>query len=239
MSALPGAEALFPVLEATWPAAATSRAGPWVLRDGQGGGKRVSAATTADQHADLAVMEAAQAALGQPALVMVRQGQDVLDARLAEAGYDAVDETLLYAAPTALLAKEPPRVTVFTTDWPPLEILREVWAEGGIGPARLAVMERAQGPKTVLMGRVNDRPGAAAFLAIHDGIAMIHAVEVKAERRRAGLARHMMGAAAIWAQDHGAATLALAVTRRNAPANALYSSLNMTVMGHYLYRLKA
>jgi N-acetylglutamate synthase len=33
------------VLEATWPPAARHRAGPWVLRDGAGGGKRVSAAT--------------------------------------------------------------------------------------------------------------------------------------------------------------------------------------------------
>ena len=32
-------------MDATWPAAAMHRAGPWMLRNGAGGGKRVSAAT--------------------------------------------------------------------------------------------------------------------------------------------------------------------------------------------------
>lgn len=235
---LPSTEALFDALDATWPAAATRTVGPWLVRDGQGGGKRVSCASTTDQDADLAPMEAAQAALGQPPLVMVRGDQNRLRSRLENAGYSLKDPTQLYAAPAADLVAEPPRVTVFTTDWPPLAILREVWAEGGIGPARLKVMDRAKGPKTVLMGRVNDRPGAAAYLAIHDNIAMIHALEVLKTRRRAGLARHMMGVAAKWAQDHGAHTLALAVTQANGPANALYSSLNMRVMGKYTYWLK-
>lgn len=235
---LPSAKALFAALDATWPPAATHAAGPWRVREGQGGGKRVSCATTPDEQADLAPMERAQAALGQPALVMARGDQTGLAARLEAAGYAPVDPTLIYAAPAADLVAEPPPVTVFTTDWPPLAILREVWAEGGIGPARLAVMARAQGPKTLLMGRVQDRPGAAAYLAIHDNIAMIHALEVRVARRRAGLARHMMGVAAKWALDHGASTLALAVTERNAPANALYSSLNMPVMGKYTYWLK-
>ena len=32
-------------LDATWPAAARQTMGPWIIRDGQGGGKRVPAAT--------------------------------------------------------------------------------------------------------------------------------------------------------------------------------------------------
>ena len=52
------------------------------------------------------------------------------------------------------------------------------------------------------------------------------------------VARNMMRAAAIWAQNHGATTLALAVTRSNVSANALYSSLGMTVVGYYHYRIK-
>jgi N-acetylglutamate synthase len=36
-------------MEATWPPAATTRLGPWLLRDGKGGGKRVSAATLAGE----------------------------------------------------------------------------------------------------------------------------------------------------------------------------------------------
>lgn len=33
------------LMEGTWPAAARLRTGPWVVRDGQGGGSRVSSAT--------------------------------------------------------------------------------------------------------------------------------------------------------------------------------------------------
>ena len=39
-------EHLFATMEATWPAASRRETGIWTLRDGQGGGKRVSAATT-------------------------------------------------------------------------------------------------------------------------------------------------------------------------------------------------
>ena len=39
------AQQLYDICDGTWPAAAIKRLGPWTLRDGQGGGKRVSAAT--------------------------------------------------------------------------------------------------------------------------------------------------------------------------------------------------
>jgi hypothetical protein len=48
----------------------------------------------------------------------------------------------------------------------------------------------------------------------------------------------MMRAAAVWAQDHGAQTLACAVTSANTGARALYASLNMQNVGYYHYRAK-
>jgi GNAT superfamily N-acetyltransferase len=47
-----------------------------------------------------------------------------------------------------------------------------------------------------------------------------------------------MRAAARWAARQGAAELALLVTRKNVPANALYTSLGMSVVGSYHYRIK-
>ncbi|TMV56955.1 GNAT family N-acetyltransferase, partial [Thioclava sp. BHET1] len=41
----PDGEAIFAALDASWPAAALHHAGPWLIREGRGGGKRVSAAT--------------------------------------------------------------------------------------------------------------------------------------------------------------------------------------------------
>ena len=94
---LPDAARLMRVVEATWPAAATRACGPFTLRDGQGGGSRVSAATlfgtaTRDQIAEAA---AAMRTMGQPALFQVRAGQEGFDAELAALGYAAKDATVL------------------------------------------------------------------------------------------------------------------------------------------------
>ena len=56
---------------------------------------------------------------------------------------------------------------------------------------------------------------------------MLHALEVAPFARRQGLGRGMTRAVAAWALAAGAATLALAVTRANAPARALYDRLGM------------
>ncbi len=230
---------LYAVVEATWPPARVSDAGPWRLRDGAGGGKRVSAATTTEPVSadDLAAMEAGLAACGEPPLVMVRAGEDALDGLLDAAGYRVVDPTVIYLAPTASLTGPIPRVSAFP-HWPPLAIARDIWEEGGIGPARVAVMERAADPKCAILARNSDAPSGAAYAAIHRGTAMLHALEVSPRFRRQGAARNMLRAAANWAQDHDAAWFSLAVTERNAAARALYASLGMQVVGQYHYRAK-
>ena len=230
---------LIAAVAGTWPPARTFREGPWLLRDGQGGGQRVSAATAEGPVGpeDLAAMEAAQAALGQPALVMVRPGEEALDALLAAGGYRVHDPVIGYAAPAEALALPLPPATAIP-HWPPLAMTCDLWAEGGIGPGRVSVMHRAAGPKTAIIARLGDVPAGAAFVAIHGGIAMLHAIEVLLRHRRHGAARRMVAAAAAWAAERGAATLALVVTEANAPARALYSSLGMAPVGHYHYRLK-
>ena len=230
--------AILSLLDATWPAAALSRAGAFTIREGQGGGSRVSAATVEGPFGpeDISAAEAAQDALGQTNLFMVLGGQQALDDALAARGYRVKDPVVIYAAPTALLAApEPGPLTAFTV-WPPFEIMRVVWAEGGIGPARLAVMDRVAGPKTAIMGRVPDRMSGVAFVAVVENRAMLHALHVSPAMRRQGSAVNMMRKAAIWAQDHGATELFLAVTRANEAANALYASLGMRIVENYHYR---
>lgn len=230
---------LLDVVEATWPAAALHRAGPWLVREGQGGGKRVSAATAEGPvtAADIGQMEAAQAALGQTPLVMIREGEMALDALLAAQGYRIIDPVVVYVAPVAALTGDLPALAAFTI-WPPLAIQREIWAEGHIGPGRLAVMDRVAGPKTTLFARVSDKPAGAGFVAIHGDTAMVHAVEVTPALRRQGAGLYMLRAAANWAQAEGATTISLVVTEANAGARALYASLGMVVVEHYHYRMK-
>jgi len=237
---IPPLHALYAVTEATWPPAATQTLGPVTIRDGAGGGKRVSAATVsgAVTEADLDRAEAAMRALGQAPLFQLRAGDGALDAMLAARGYRTVDPVNLHVAPVdAFTGERLPRVTTFTV-WEPLEIMRDIWAEGGIGPARVAVMERVGGPKTGLFGRLKDQPAAAGFVAVHDGIAMVHALEVRPRHRRAGMGRLMMLQAAQWAAERDAQYLAVICTQANDAANGLYSAMGFSCAGAYHYRRK-
>ncbi|WP_298675486.1 GNAT family N-acetyltransferase [uncultured Lentibacter sp.] len=237
---LPDIHTLYEVLDNTWPALRSFETGPWRIREGAGGGQRVSA-TTARQPARadaLALAEAAMEALGQPKLFMIREGDEALDALLAAAGYVVHDPVTAYVAPVSLFeGKHPPRVCALLA-WEPLAIMRDIWAKGGIDAGRIAVMHRAKGPKTGLIGRLNDHPAAAAFCAIHKGVAMVHALEVLPHQRQQNMGKYAMYELAHWAARNGASHISLVVTQANAAGNALYTSLGMTSVGQYHYRLK-
>lgn len=236
---LPSVQDIYEVLEATWPAARRVTDGPWVIREGCGGGKRVSAATTDETITpeDLRTMETAMERLSQPPLVMVRDGKEKLDTILADAEYKREDPTYFYAAPVKEIAGPLPDLSAIP-HWPWLAITAEIWDKGGIGPQRRAIMERVNGPKTLFLARSSDTPAGAAFVAAHKKTAMIHAIEIAPKYRRQGAARNIMRAAANWAQNMGATTLALAVTEQNTAARALYTSLGLCVVGKYHYRAK-
>ena len=228
-------ETLAEVMEATWPPARAWRRGPFTLRDGAGGGQRVSAASVTGGFAE-AELQAAIAAMAEP-LFLIRPGDEALDAALEARGFHVHDPVVAYAASVAGLTGDLPYLTTFP-HWPPLEAARAVWAAGGIGPARVQVMERARGPKTAILARCGDRPSGAVFVACHGPHAMLHALEVRPDQKRQGAGRHLLRAAANWAADQGADTLSLVVTARNAAARALYRSAGMQEVGQYHYRKK-
>jgi GNAT superfamily N-acetyltransferase len=223
------------VMEATWPPASRRTLGPFTLRDGAGGGKRVSAASLDGPFTE-PDLDTLEAAMVEP-LMLVRAGEDALDAALAARGWRIVDPVVAYAAPVAQMTADLPGLTAFA-HWPPLEIARSIWAEGGIGPARIAVMDRVTGPKAALLGRIDDRSAGVAFVACHGTEAMVHALDVRDGHRRQGLGRNLLHAAANWAAKQAATRLSLVVTRQNAAARALYARLGMEVVGEYHYRMK-
>jgi GNAT superfamily N-acetyltransferase len=238
----PSANTLYETCEATWPPASTKPDGAWTIREGQGGGKRVSAATAnwPVTEADLPAAEAAMRALGQVPLFQVREGEGELDDLLARHGYEIIDPVNLWVIPVAELTRTGPRPKVGTTfaTWPLLAIMPEIWEDGGIGPGRLAVMERVLTPKAGFINRQGDNPAGVAFTAIHDDIAMLHALHVLPAQRRKGAARALIIEAAFWAQAQGATWFSLIVTRGNHAANPLYAALGMSLVGHYHYRHK-
>lgn len=235
---LPDDSALYDVVDATWPAASTRAMGPWLIREGLNGGQRVSATiatqpVTAD---DLPQAEKAMQDLSQPRLFQIRKGDAALDDLLAAKGYQIVDPVNLWVASVEDLATVfPPPVTAFHV-WEPLAIQIDMWAAGGIGPGRIAVMNRAPMPKAALLGRLNDSPAGTAFVGIHKDTAMLHAIYVLPHQRKQGMARWFMRLAAFWARDNGARFVSVVCTQDNTAANGLYSDLGMTLVGQYHYR---
>ncbi|RMH46254.1 MAG: GNAT family N-acetyltransferase [Alphaproteobacteria bacterium] len=239
MTAAPAPGALLAAMEATWAPAARIALGPWTLRRGEGGGKRVSAATAQDAAAAAARIDeaaAAMRAMGQRPLFMLLPGQEALDAALAAQGYRIVDPVLVYHAPAEALAGLDPRGFHAIRCAAPLAIMRELWAAGGIGPGRLGVMARSGAARCFLLGRHRDRPAACGFVAAAGDVAMLHALHVAPDSRRAGMGRALTGAAAAWALEQGAPHLGLAVTEANLPARRLYEGLGMAARARYHYR---
>lgn len=227
----------YAAIDGTWPAAGFHSVGPWLVREGQGGGKRVSATTAVAEvkAQDIATAEDAMRRLGQRPLFMIRDCDGALDEALAVRHYRVVDPVNLYVAPVSSLTDMPiPRVTAFAI-WEPLAIMAEIWAKGGIGRDRLNVMDRTK-TKTGILARWNEKPAGTAFAAIHDDIAMVHAVEVLPHQRKQGVAGWIMRRAAFWAQENGAETLAVLCTQENVAANRLYQQLGFRKLCGYHYR---
>lgn len=245
-------------LESSWPCARRFDVGPFTLRDGQGGGKRVSAAslTNADfSHADIIAAEVAMRALGQlplfiiwpdtPAQASFDRGFDTgFDRGLAARGYRLIDPCVGYIAPiagiltqtAAVLDSYAPSYTQSYAHWPPLAVCNDLWQAAGVGPARRAVMGRALGPKTAVMTRQGDDITGVCFAALVGDTAMLHGIEVAPSHRRQGFAQKLLHCAAMWAQGQGAVNIGLVVTQVNTPARALYEKLGMQVWGAYHYR---
>lgn len=235
----PSPDRLFEAMDVTWPAARYFGTDPWLLREGRGGGKRVSAATAVGPVApdDIRVAEDAIHRLQQDPLFLIRPSDRELDRALASRGYGIVDPVEILALPVNALTDIPiPRVTTFTI-WEPLAIMAEIWAKGGIGPARLEVMGRAK-VKTAILARWNEKPAGVGFVAADREIAMVHAVEVLRNQRRQGVGRWIMRQAAFWARAQGAETLAVICTRANTPGLSLYSALGFETLGQYHYRAR-
>ncbi|WP_406735619.1 GNAT family N-acetyltransferase [Thioclava sp. GXIMD4215] len=228
---------LYDLVDATWPAASYRDVGGFTLREGRGAGNRVGSAslTLPLDEADIDAAIAGHHALSQPAIFQVRDGQEPLDAALAARGMEAYDEVVILGARLEDLPQEATDLTAFA-HWPPLAIMRELFAQDGIDAARQAVMARAKGPSCVVLGRACDRPAGAAFVACAQTEAMLHALVVSPAFRRQGVARNIMAEAAFWAAQNGAERLSLVVRTENSAALALYNRLGMQPLCRYHYR---
>lgn len=228
------------LLDATWPATERVEVGPFTLRRGEGGGKRVSAATAwgAVTEADIAAAEQAMDDRGQQAMFAVRAEQTALDRMLVERAYLTLDPTRLYEVPIHDLASlDTPADTAFPV-WPPLQAQKDIWAAGGVGPARLAVMDRVAGTKTTILGRSREDAAGTAFVAVHEGVAVVHALEVLSHLRRRGVARNMVVHSARWGRENGAERLVALCTKANTGAAEFFEQLGFAGEDAFHYRIR-
>lgn len=231
----PDTKRIMQVVDKTWTAAEFIPCGPFTLRRGNNGGKRVSSASVegAFSGEDIRAVTAEMARIGQPELFQISDTDAALDDILAGLGYGVIDRVTLFAVPvdliadmgSAMLAPEP--TSEMTT----------LWAEGGIGEGRLDVMRRVTAPKTCLMEMLNGQPAAAAFVGCDGDTAMFHALEVRTSARRKGLGQRLIRAMAAWTKSQGATTLTLVVLSENQAACGLYRSLGFAEVGNYHYRI--
>lgn len=224
------------VWQATWPAAEYAQVGGLRVARGLGGGGRVSAARVTGpwDDADIAGAEAQHADWDQPALFAVEDSDSALADALSALGYVSTKPTLILDIATDQLNQPIPPITALEI-WPPMAIVRDIWSEQEIGPARQAVMDRVTSRKTAILGRVEDRAAGAGFVAVHDGIGTLHALAVLPQWRRKGLARLMVRRAGQFSAQHGADRLALAVTEGNVGARAAYDEMGFGQIGRYSY----
>lgn len=229
--------ALASAFEATWPAVEYADAGGFRVGCGLGGGGRVSSAVALGPwtEADIGAAVAIHEGWGQRPLFRVMDGDALLMAALDARAFAREVPAAIMAAPVEALTDRPlPPLAAFDI-WPPLAVQHEIWNEGGIGPARQAVMMRVQGAKTALLGRTSDRPAGAGFVAAHGPVAMIHMLHIAPALRRHGVAGHLIRAAGFWAAGQGAGRLALSVRRDNAAMLALCRRMGLRELGGYGY----
>ncbi|MEM7296124.1 MAG: GNAT family N-acetyltransferase [Pseudomonadota bacterium] len=234
----PGPGEIFAALEASWPPQERVSCGPFVLRRDESTSQRTLAATQSAEHftdSDIDTAETQMRAWGQTPLFQIRPEHGTLDTALAARGYQKADPSLLYLEVTSKLVGDLPSARAWPV-WPPLACQREIWAQGGLDPGRIAVMERAAEPRVSILGRTGDSPAGATFLGALGSIAMLHAVEVDASMRRRGVARQMMVAAANWCAENGIDWLSLIVTEANRAAIAFYERAGFVRVGSYHYR---
>ncbi|WP_333832134.1 GNAT family N-acetyltransferase [Rubrimonas sp.] len=232
-------------LDASWPGAEAVRLGGWTLRRGLDGGRRASSVWPAsppdrDLAEAIAEVERVTAEWGQPALFQLGPPDMGLDATLAERGYAKATPCLLMTADAASVAANGTGGRMVIRVRAPLALLDAFWSAGGIVPARRAVMARvACARETLILRSDDDRVAAACFVAAPGAVAVMSALLVAPSHRRNRLGAHAVAAAAEWAAEAGAQTLALSVEAENAAAVALYRRLGFVEASRYWYRQAA
>ncbi len=232
---LPGGARILAAVRATWPPSRLDPSGPFDLpAEREGTGRATAARLRSGAVATGRDVAAVEAARPGTAFCALADEEAPLEAVLAARGYVAGAPADLMAGPVEGLAGALPPVSGFA-HWPPLAMCGAIWDAHGHTDHRRAPARRALEPRAAILLRFEDRAAGALFVAVHDGLAVLHMVVTLARFRRRGVGMLGMRHAAAWAADHGAGALALPVEANNVAAVALYRRAGLVRRGGYRY----
>lgn len=245
---VPDHATLIQALRATWPPERVVRGDGWALGVSTGGqaeaGSRVNCLTPDDPDAALsdtardAAVAAAQAEGLSPLWAAPMESRSALASQLVAEAWAPWDPTAFWVAPAVPVdltdAAKGVRVMALRA---PVAAAAALWAEGGVGPQRRAIMDRVRGRKLTLLARDGADPAGLAFAALCETtrIGFVHAVHVASTHRRRGVGRALMRAAQVFLRGSGAGWTAVAVRVGNAEAEAIYAASGFERQGAYAY----
>lgn len=215
---------------ADWPALETVERGGWRLGWGDGVTKRANCALVLEPDADVGEVTRFYRGHGLAPCVQVWPGEEEVDARLAEAGYRAVEPTLVLDRGLGERPEGPGTTEIGagpTAQWSALT--------SGAGH-QIRGVERILGQVDAGYGIAPGGQGRGCVV-VDGGSAAICSMVTAPRSRGRGVGRGVLADLLAWAHDKGARRAYLCVVEENAPALGLYEGFGFARVSRYHNRV--
>jgi len=232
---------------ASWPALETIVDGSWRIRVATGQTGRANSVTFLDRddggnaERRIAAAEAVYRAHGLPPMFRITPltPKTVLQA-CDRLGYRSCDPTRTLWHPGLPAAPISDGIETVVAPIPTCEWLDAVSAFSEFSEAKRSGMKqklaRLAIPAAFIVLRIDGLAVATVMATVHGGRLGVLDLAVSPDKRRRGLARAAIGEAIRWGGTHGAGEIWLQVVAGNAPAEALYRTLEFEEIYPYGYR---
>lgn len=214
-----------------WPPFQVETRGGWRFGVADGVTKRANSALVEDLDADVAEVTAFYRERGLTPCAQVWPGQESVDGRLAEHGYETVEPSLVLARDLGERPDDPGRTRI--TDHPTKE-----WVEpfAGSDPSRAEGVVRILGGVTAAYG-VHESGDGRGCAVLNGDSAAICAMVTASEARGRGVAKAVLWDLLTRAHDEGARNAYLCVVADNGPALGLYRGAGFVEVSRYHNRV--
>ncbi|QVJ02338.1 GNAT family N-acetyltransferase [Nocardiopsis eucommiae] len=218
-----------------WPAFRTESRAGWRFGLAEGFTKRANCALVEDPGAEVAEVTRFYREHGLRPCVQVWPGEEAVDARLAEHGYERVEPTLVLARELPERPEAPGRTRVSSA---PTPRWTELFAETGVSPEWAEGVVRILGQVTTAYGVHEEGIGRGCAVLDGESVAICSMVTAREARGR-GVAGAILADLLAWAHDRGARRAYLCVVADNEAALRLYRRAGFEEVSRYHNRVLA